>query len=506
MAIIDSVALEFLTSVSDAALANPFGEKRDQLDKALLRRIAKNRRDGLSDAELISIEANRILQTVVPNQGTQNTSLPPQVRQVIHDACLFSLFHKFMNDFDEHIIRQNRTVGQNLPLTFAGKIAADLKAFDLPYSADTVIALFFQMRRAFFFISQNVGGQSPAVTALRARLWQSIFSHDLRFYFSTLHSRMESFSTLLIGETGVGKSQAAAALGRSAFIPFDLKSGLFAANFLDVHISANISEYPESLIESELFGHKKGSFTGALDNYSGLLGQTHVNGVLFLDEIGELSLPVQVKLLRVLQDRVYFPVGSHQQCRFSGRLITATNAELMKKIEQGLFRADLYYRMTSDVIELPSLRDRLRSSPDELRTLIARICSRLLGPVDENILNHLEERVTMRVPKDYPWPGNLRELEQCVRTLILHGEDADIDSRLGLSLKISSSGSDNHASHDFEKTLLDGWHQLQWSADDLLARYVQHAYQQLGSFERVAQNLKLDWRTVKKWVGSSEKS
>jgi transcriptional regulator with PAS, ATPase and Fis domain len=368
---------------------------------------------------------------------------------------------------------------------------ADLTRFLSASEAAQLIGLFFQMRRAYFFISRNVGGSSQPTRLLRERLWRSLFSHDLRLYLRTLHTRMESFSVLLLGETGVGKSQAASALGRSAFIPFDPKSMLFVASFLDIHLAANISEYPETLVESELFGHRKGSFTGALDNYAGLLGETHPNGMLFLDEIGELSLPVQVKLLRVLQERFYTPVGSHEQRRFSGRLISATNANIFEKISRSQFRADLFYRLASDVIELPTLRERFKAEPNEKLVLTERILGRLLGTSSSLHAEQILDTVMNMVPEDHPWPGNLREFEQCIRSALLHGTQSKSSAFEGLKTPPARTQTD----------LPEAWSSVRWTADEMLAAYTRTAYEKWGSFEKVAQRLEMDWRTVKKWVG-----
>jgi transcriptional regulator with PAS, ATPase and Fis domain len=188
---------------------------------------------------------------------------------------------------------------------------------------------------------------------LRLHLWQNVFTGEVRLYERYLWNRMEDFSTLLLGETGTGKGTAAAAIGRSSFIPFDEKQGRFAESFMRGFISMNLSQFPETLIESELFGHRKGAFTGAVEAHQGVLARCSEYGAIFLDEIGDVPVPVQIKLLQVLQERQFCPVGSHEPARFRGRVIAATNRPLDKLREQGLFRDDFFYRLCSDIIHVP---------------------------------------------------------------------------------------------------------------------------------------------------------
>src|SRR5256885_4529537 len=139
---------------------------------------------------------------------------------------------------------------------------------------------------------------------------------------------MEEFSTLLLGETGTGKGTAAAAIGRSGFIPYDDKQHRFAESFTRSFVALNLSQHPETLIESELFGHRKGAFTGAVEAHEGIFARCSPHGAIFLDEIGDVSTPVQIKLLQVVEDRTFSPVGSHERQRFRGRVISATHKPL----------------------------------------------------------------------------------------------------------------------------------------------------------------------------------
>ncbi len=168
---------------------------------------------------------------------------------------------------------------------------------------------------------------------------------------------MEDFSTLLLGETGTGKGAAAAAIGRSGFIPYVAAERRFAANFADSFIGVNLSQYPETLIESELFGHRKGAFTGAIGHHEGVFERCSAHGALFLDEIGEVSVPVQIKLLQVLQERMC--AGRAHGRRSGARL--AAHRPPGHCVARG-FPRRLFLRLCSDVLSprSPALAEALR--------------------------------------------------------------------------------------------------------------------------------------------------
>lgn len=207
---------------------------------------------------------------------------------------------------------------------------------------------------------------------------------------------------LILGETGTGKEVIArsvhAASGRTG--PF---------------VAVNCASLPEHLVESELFGHVRGAFTGADRGRRGLLALADA-GTLFLDELGELPLPAQAKLLRVLEDRLVRSVGAERSTRVDVRFISATNVDLTSAIDGGRFRADLFARLSAVSIALPSLRDRREDIPVLIRFLLARagLPSLTFTPdVMEALLLHA-------------WPHNIRELDNLVRSLALHGSAIDL--------------------------------------------------------------------------------
>ena len=141
----------------------------------------------------------------------------------------------------------------------------------------------------------------------------------------------------------------------------------------------NVSALSPTLIESELFGHRKGAFTGAVQDRVGWLESCPAMGTVLLDEVGEIDASIQVKLLRVLQTREFQRIGETTPREFKGKLIVATNRDLAAEMRAGRFREDLYYRLCSDLVETPSLRDQLRDAPDELRNLVLFVSERVVG-------------------------------------------------------------------------------------------------------------------------------
>ncbi len=210
-------------------------------------------------------------------------------------------------------------------------------------------------------------------------------------------------SVLVLGESGTGKEVVARAIHESS----PRRNGAFVA--------VNCGAIPSELLESELFGHEKGAFTGA---YASRRGRFEIaeGGTLFLDEIGDMSLPMQVKLLRVLQERVFERVGNHQPIRCDVRIIAATHRNLEDAIARGQFRGDLFYRLNVFPIEMPSLRERA----DDLETLVHEFAlsnQRAGRPMLEL------SPAAMAALRGYAWPGNVRELGNLIERLsILNGE------------------------------------------------------------------------------------
>jgi DNA-binding NtrC family response regulator len=474
----------FFSLVHQAVVANPLSEARAALDLKIAGRYGqKNPQHSIK--ETIDEVRHRIRQLEKHDQARIDRH-QGQDRELVQNAFLFDVFHQFIPHFDQLIADQLLDDGPALKVAFANDALELLRQRGFSdQTACRYFELFFQMRRAYFFIQQNIVGRSPCMVKLRERLWNNVFTHNIDLYSQYLWNRMEDFSTLMLGPTGAGKGTCAAAIGRSGYIPFDKNKGCFVENFNQAFISINLSQFSETLIESELFGHKKGAFTGAVDNYPGIFLRCSPFGSILLDEIGELSKPLQIKLLQVLQERTFMPVGGREAKRFSGRVIAATNRPLTQLRKGGLLRDDFYYRLCSDIISVPSLSQRIREDRQELTDLLAHTISRILGRPSAELTAMIQAQIVHRPGIDYAWPGNVRELEQCVRRILIHRHyDA---SSLPSPDKLDARLQQGIANGDID-------------AQSLISGYCRLLYQRHGTFEAVAKLARLDRRTVKKYI------
>jgi DNA-binding NtrC family response regulator len=253
------------------------------------------------------------------------------------------------------------------------------------------------------------------LAALRSQLgekhaFQNVISRNPKMVemFELIGNIADTTSTVLIlGETGTGKEQVARAIHQASSLH---RKGPFVA--------VNCAAMPETLLESELFGHEKGSFTGATAQRIGRFQQAD-GGTLFLDEVGDIPLPMQVKLLRVLQERKFERVGGTESIEIDVRVIAATHQDLEKKIADGTFRDDLYYRFNVVRINLPPLRERTEDIPFLVGSFTQKYARSGQHPpqVDPEAMQALV---------DYEWPGNVRQLENAIERACITARDGFI--------------------------------------------------------------------------------
>jgi two-component system, NtrC family, response regulator PilR len=305
----------------------------------------------------------------------------------------------------------------------------------------------------------NIIGQSEAIDKLKA----------------TIRTVAPTASTVLIyGESGTGKELVARAIhacSPRAAEPF---------------VSINCGAFPETLLESELFGYVKGAFTGASQNKHGLF-EVAGGGTIFLDEISEMSVSMQVKLLRVLQERAVRPVGGAQETAIDVRVIAATNKDLKQMVAAGTFREDLYYRVSVIPIHVPPLRERR----DDIELLAAHFLKKYAAAAQKSILRVVEESLfSMR---RYDWPGNVRELENTIERAV--AMETTLELHVDLTADRAPVRSETNGNHphvtsdglDFEKYVADIERSL-----------IESALEQSGGVQtRAAELLKVSYRSFR---------
>jgi DNA-binding NtrC family response regulator len=286
----------------------------------------------------------------------------------------------------------------------------------------------------------------------------------LSVYKQIAHAANAAAPVLIIGDSGTGKELVARAIhahGRRAGRPF---------------VPINCGALTESVLESELFGHTRGSFTGAIADTKGIFEQA-TGGTVFLDEIGETSAALQVKLLRVLQEGEVRPVGGSRLVKVDVRVVAATNVDLEREVAAQRFRQDLFYRLSVIVIRVPALRDRREDIPLLIQTFLQNACARAgrrieLSPAAVSALTA------------YRWPGNVRELENTIERLVVFSRGSVIDVS---DLPFKATGPDLH-----ERLFAD-----LPSLDEIERRYLLHVIEQVGGNRtRAAEVLGIDRRTL----------
>lgn len=283
-------------------------------------------------------------------------------------------------------------------------------------------------------------------------------------------------SVLITGESGTGKELVAKAIHRNS------------PRCDDPFITINCGGVPEQLLESELFGYKKGSFTGAITDKIGLFEAAH-QGTIFLDEIGDLPLTLQVKLLRVVQEKSFKPVGGTQEISVDVRIISATNIDLEEKVINGEFREDLFYRLNVVQIRIPPLRERKMDIPLLAQHFLEKY-SQESGKEIRNISSY-----ALKVLFDYSFPGNVRELENIVeRSVALEASNIILPESLTLSRFKREKKKNGVAEVDIPPEGIDLEKEVEKLEKQLLIKALQRTN---GEMKKAAQLLKIPYRSIR---------
>ena len=499
MSLFSKTDRDFVRAVSDLAFCNPFLPERIKAERRALGPAFVHRPNVISKCDdfgdmhpniMRTMERVReLLARIQPAVRKQMETLlrNPQDEdfQLYENMVLFLLFHEHLRDMDV-LAEQGAARRVTFYAAFAETYQNAFSGGAEPAVIAQIFALLFQLRRAFRNIYDFIIGESMPAAQLRAEVWQSIFTHDIRRYRRILFDRMVDMTCLITGPSGTGKELVAKAIALSRFVPFDPHTLTFTEEFNKSFFPLNLSALSPTLIESELFGHRRGSFTGALADRVGWLEVCPPRAAVFLDEIGELEGSLQVKLLRVLQTRTFQRIGESQERIFRGKIIAATNRDLACEMREHRFREDLYYRLCSDVIVTPSLRDQLSDSPEALLTLVTHIAIRLTSEEEAPALAaEVVAWIAANLGSNYPWPGNVRELEQCVRNILIRKS-----YRVPAMEPVPGSGGSCEA---LSAAVARG----ALNAEELLEHYTALIYAQSGSYQETARRLGVDHRTVK---------
>ncbi len=491
MAFLSAQERAFLEAVTGLAYSNPFLPERTRFERAALGADYVESEDiwSLSVDEPERPRANiwRIAERLEPlaeqlrRRLISSVSPPEQDLALYQEAILQLLYQRFYSKGGADPLVRSRPPGRLGASPYAEFLTGWRHFFETGihfpshHQPAHIFACFHQIQRAFNHIFRDIIGASLPAARLRASVWQSVFTHDMRRYQRTLYARMGEFATLITGPSGTGKELAARAIARSCYLPFDERTLSFPAEKTDLFYPINISALSPTLVESELFGHRRGSFTGAIGDRKGWLETCPEWGSVFLDELGDLDPAVQVKLLRVIETRTFHPVGASASRQFRGKLIAATNRDLAARTAKGEFREDLYYRLCSDQIVTPSLAEQVAESPQALEELILYMARRVAGAEAESLARDASRWIEQNLGRDYVWPGNYRELEQCVKNILIR---KDYRPLAAPAARV----------------------QEDLTADQLVSRYCKLVYRQTGSYEETARRVGLDRRTVKSKV------
>ena len=501
MALCTSKEREIAEAIGKLDFTNPFIPERDVLERAALtdeyrapapqgNSVAEKSRARYNTSKLRE-RAVELLTKFRKRLQDPKTKLAAGDLEIYENLVIYYLFEVCRGEIKAYFMDQS---GKYSLADCYKKFLADWgyylhlneRPFETVFTPVKMFEMYYQIRRAFHYIFDFLIGRSAVSSQLRASIWQSVFTHDIIRYHRLLYNRMQSITTLITGPSGTGKELVARAVALSQHIPFDEKKLDFVIDSSQLFFPLHLSAMPQTLIESELFGHQKGAFTGAVQNRVGWLETCSEYGTVFLDEIGEINEEVQVKLLRILQSRKFQRLGDNTERYYRGKLLAATNRNLLEAIEKGKFRGDLYYRLCSDIIETPLLRDQLGGSERELNNFVQHLATAIVGSHEsEALADEATAWIKKHLGLDYAWPGNVRELEQCLRNIMIRGS-------YSVPMATTSPNSENLLFEELKACRL--------TADELLNIYCLNAYNKTGSYLAAAKILNLDRRTVKKRV------
>jgi transcriptional regulator of acetoin/glycerol metabolism len=403
---------------------------------------------------------------------------------------LYDAYHRVQAAFDSLVVDQLAAGDTPVPVPFARESLHLLRSRGFEAEdAVRLFAIFFPNPRAAHFIDRGLIGPSAAMKSFRRRLWENVFTHDIRTYERVLWNRMEDFSTLLLGETGTGKGPPLRdrALGVSSRSTIAVAASAKASR-----VDLSRSTFP-NFRSADRVGTLRSSqrrFHGAVEAYEGVLARCSPYGAIFLDEIGDVTVPVQIKLLQVLQ-----VAPSRRSAAASPGVSEAGSSQQPTAPSGTPRRGSSATTSTTGSARMRSSCRRCASAfaedRQEFEELLAHLLQRLTGEGSVALLRDTRAALLASVGREYAWPGNVRELEQAARRILLtkHYEP---------SFVLASGEKGPALAAALQAGTLD--------ADALLGGYCTLLYEQCRNLEEVARRTQLDRRTVKRYLGSLRRS
>lgn len=476
-----------LTAIGRLIFTNPFTPERLHLEELIL---GRKRPESVWNMHSLGAEYDEDISALGKlaehwanelRRRTDSAKLTASDYETLEAVALYHLFEKYRclmsRPMQENPGNVFFPVYRDFERDFKHYLLFPARKRPCPYQADLTFAIYFQIHRAFYHIFDFIAGGSIAAGEFRASVWQSIFTCDIYRYHRAMYHCMNQITTLITGESGTGKELVASAIARSQYIPFSSRTMEFAVAYPDCFWPVQLSAMPQTMLESELFGHRKGAYTGALGDRKGYLESCPEWGSVFLDEIGDINAEIQVKLLRVLQTRHFQRLGDTTQYTFTGKIIAATNRNLGRECAAGNFREDLYYRLCADTVSTPSLRELIGGSRKELEQFVHILSIRCIGGGEaDSFTGEAVCWIEKHLGLSYPWPGNVRELEQCVRNLLIRGRYTP-----------AHTATAGEVPDDI-------------TANELMQRYCRALYRRFGNYQAAADFAGLDRRTVRKYI------
>ncbi|MEN0062112.1 MAG: sigma 54-interacting transcriptional regulator [Myxococcota bacterium] len=460
---------------------NPFADARAQWEREALGGEEEETEDVQTALGEVADELAGYLRQILSRQAAT-----PREREWYAGIVFYALRERYREAFiASHEARLAASNEPPPPVAFYEDFVKDFEGYfrvcgpPMPEieTAPHLFACADQIVRAEEALAGSTRGDSVPIRRLRAAMWQSVFTFDALRHRRFLYRSVESVPTLVAAAVGSEGRRIAEALAVSGYLPFDPEIRRFVPGPITRYVPLHARSAAE--LDEALYGLRK-TDSGAFAAASG------VGGVVVLDGITALSAAQQAELSRVIETRTFRPADGGPPAAFDGRIVVLSDADLAAEVASGAFDRELFLRMRGDNVVVPTLRQRLDDNKRELHLLVRHA---LIGTIPELYLDEVSQEVHDEIIKgrgnDWPWPGNLLELEQCVQTVLIEGRCAPPDANVRLPAPAGR---------------FVALEQGTMSLAEVAYQYCRHVWELQGTYKSAAEVLGIDWRTVKNYV------